>query len=299
MGRPQTVPNRRRGGQTSHGNLYVASLLEQMAQTLTEQGANVFHANAYRRAALTVAAAPCDLSEVTAEPGGAVLPVLGGVSPAIAGAIEEILRTGRWVQLDRLRASHDPVRLFQTLPGIAHALARRMQETLTIDSLEALETAILDGRIARVKSLGLRRIAGLKDAVTATLGRLRGPARRPLQREPAVGLLLDADQEFRAKAAAGILPALGVPRPAPRAAGGGVPVLHTERGEWHLTILFAQAGNVRQPGRMRDWSVVYFQDDQQEEGQRTITTETWGDYVGRRGVRGRERECAAARPPGF
>jgi hypothetical protein len=42
---------------------------------------------------------------------------------------------------------------------------------------------------------------------------------------------------------------------------------------------------------MTDWVVIFFQRDNQPEGQRTVVTETRGEAAGRRVVRGREVEC--------
>ena len=44
-------------------------------------------------------------------------------------------------------------------------------------------------------------------------------------------------------------------------------------------------------GRERDWVVLYFHDDDMTERQCTVVTESRGSLVGRRVVRGREREC--------
>jgi DNA uptake protein ComE-like DNA-binding protein len=54
---------------------------------------------------------------------------LPGIGRGIAMAIMEMLSTGRWSQLERLRGSLQPEQLFQTLPGIGPELAARIHGT--------------------------------------------------------------------------------------------------------------------------------------------------------------------------
>ena len=80
----------------------------------------------------------------------------------------------------------------------------------------------------------------------------------------------------------------------------GLPVLHTERGDWHFTVLFSNTARAPELGRTHDWVVIYYQSDREHEGQRTVVTETHGTLTGKRVVRGRETECRdhyALEPP--
>ena len=72
-----------------------------------------------------------------------------------------------------------------------------------------------------------------------------------------------------------------------------LPILHTERGNWHCTALFSNTARAHELGRTRDWVVIYFHHDSGPEGQRTVVTETRGPYAGHRTVRGREAQCLA------
>ena len=78
------------------------------------------------------------------------LVALPQVGKGIAAAIAEILHTGRWTQVDRLRGVLDAEHLFQTVPGIGPELALRIHDSLHLDTLEALETAAHDGRLESV-----------------------------------------------------------------------------------------------------------------------------------------------------
>lgn len=270
-------------------NARVADRLREAADLLAEQGANPFRVGAYRRAADTVAGLGRELGELVAAEGTDGLTALPGVGPSISAAIGELLATGRWGQLERLRGSAAPEERFRAVPGLGPELARRIHEELHLDTLEGLEAAAFDGRLETVPGIGPRRAAALRATLEAMLGRrraLRGPSPAP----PPVALVLDVDREYREKAEAGELPTIAPRRLNPEGRAW-LPVLHTQRGEWHFTALYSNTGRAHQLGTTRDWVVLYFHREGGEEGQHTVVTETHGTLVGRRVVRGREGEC--------
>jgi hypothetical protein len=122
------------------------------------------------------------------------------VGARIGAAIAELLRTGRWTELDRLRGALDPERLFQTIPGVGPTLAQRLHEGLHVDSLEALEVAAHDGRLAALPGFGERRAAMIRTALGSMLGRARWRAAPERAEEPPVAMLLDVDGEYRGRA---------------------------------------------------------------------------------------------------
>jgi Holliday junction resolvasome RuvABC DNA-binding subunit len=273
-------------------NQIIADRLREAADLLEQQAANPFRVRAYREAAQTVSGLGQELALIHERDGVAGLDALPGIGPRIAAAIAEMLRTGRWSQLERLRGSLDAERLFRAIPGVGPALARRIHDALHVDTLEALEVAAHDGRLAAVPGMGPRRAAGLRAALAAMLGRTQRRPREPAE-EPPVAMLLDVDRQYRDAAAAGRLPRL-----APRRFNPGgrawLPVLHTERERWQFTALFSNTARAHELGKTQDWVVVYFHADTQSEGQRTMVTEMSGRLAGRRVVRGRESECLAA-----
>jgi hypothetical protein len=270
-------------------NQVIADRLREAADLLEQQAANPFRVRAYREAAHTVSSLGQGLAELHEHDGVAGLDALPGIGPRIAAAIVEMLRTGRWSQLDRLRGSLDAERLFRAIPGVGPALARRIHDALHVDTLEALEVAAHDGRLAAVAGIGPRRAAGLRAAIAAMLGRTRLRPRRPAE-EPPVTILLDVDRQYRDAAAAGRLPRIAPRRFNPEGRAW-LPVLHTERDRWQFTALFSNTARAHELGKTQDWVVVYFHTDTQSEGQRTMVTETSGRLAGRRVVRGRESEC--------
>lgn len=279
-------------GGTPHGfrtNALISRRLSSAATLLQQQGADPYRANAYAQAAHTIRRLDRDIGEIGAAGAQALLD-LKGVGPSIARATAEQLMTGRWPFLDMLRGRLVPERLFTAIPGIGPVLSRRIYDVLGITTLEALAAALKEGRLGEVPGMGRRRISVIRHTLNGVLNRLQ-PRRRPkpVWEEPSVAVLLDADREYRVRAEAGDLP-----RIAPRRFNPGrrawQPILHTSRGRWRITALFANTARAHELGLTRDWVVLYFHLSGGPETQRTIVTETWGDLAGKRVVRGREAE---------
>jgi putative hydrolase len=267
----------------------VAAKLREAADLLALQGANPFRVNAFRRAATTIVQLPRDIREVAEARGPAGLVDIPNVGRGIAAAIIEIVATGRWSRLDRLRGELDAGRLFQGVPGIGPALGARIHDRLHIDSLEELEVAAHDGRLEDVPGIGRRRVAAIRASLAAMLGRPRAPSLASADTPP-LGVLLDVDAEYRRKSARGEL-ALITPRRFNPEGEAWLPVLHSERGGWHFTALYSNTARAHELGRTRDWVVVYYYDHDHHEYQCTVVTEFRGPLRGKRVVRGREQEC--------
>jgi Holliday junction resolvasome RuvABC DNA-binding subunit len=156
---------------------WIAQRLRDMAQLLEAQGGNPYRAAAYRNAADTVARLTRELREILAEEGATEIDALPGIGPRITAAITEMLATGAWGQLQRLRGEADPQTLLRTVPGIGNGLANRLHEALGVETLEALELAAHDGRLERVPHVGARRAAAIRAALGQMLDRVRASRR--------------------------------------------------------------------------------------------------------------------------
>jgi hypothetical protein len=276
-------------------NRALARKLEEYAELLEQQVANPFRVQAYRKAAAMVASLREPVGEIFAARGREALDELPGVGPRIAGALSELILTGRWSQLERLRGRAHPEDLFRTVPGIGPALARRLADDLHLGSLEALEEAAHDGRLAAAAGWGPRRVQMVRAALAERLGSLRRRRVRDALVRPPVGVLLDVDREYREAAAAGRLPTVA-PRRFNPAGESWLPILHTERGDWRFTALFSNTALAHKLGRSRDWVVIYYETDAAPEGQCTVVTEMQRGRKGQRVVRGREAEAGADAP---
>ncbi len=276
-------------------NQALAGRLRDYASLLEQQEADGFRIAAYRRAADVVARLDRPVSEILARGGREALVALPAIGRRIAAALAEMVVTGRWSQLDRLRGRLDPEALFRTIPGIGPELASRLCEDLHLETLEALEIAASDGRLQSLEGFGPRRLAMVRAALAERLGGPRLRRERLRQPQPPVPLLLDVDREYRDKARLGQLRTIA-PRRFNLDGRSWLPILHTSRGPWQFTALYSNTRLAHELGRIGDWVVAYFHTDTSPEGQCTIVTETRGPQAGRRVVRGREQEAADFAP---
>jgi DNA polymerase (family X) len=191
--------------------------------------------------------------------------------------------------LDRLRGKTDPEALLQSVPGLGPTLAKRIHQELDIDSLEDLEVAAHDGRLRDLAGIGVKKLAGIEEPLSARLGRIHRREQNLQRPEPSVKELLDVDREYRDKAVAGELPRI-TPRRFNPEKKKWLPILHTQRLQRHYTALYSNTARAHQLGRVRDWVVLYY-DDGINERQATVITSGGGAPCGRRVVRGRESEC--------
>lgn len=272
-------------------NRQIAARLRDYAALLAEQGEDGFRVRAYRNAADEVEKLGEPLREIFHHGGPEALIRLRGIGKGIASAIAEILTTGRWSQLDRVRGESSPDALFRSVPGIGRTLAHRLATELDVETLEELETALRVDR-ATVAGLGPRRRDAILAALSERLARLRRVEGRvaPVE-EPPVALLLDADALYRRKAEAGELRRIA-PRRLNPSGEAWLPIMHARRGDWHLTVLFSNTALAHRLDRTHDWVVIYFHEGNGPEGRCTVVTQRQGPLKGHRVVRGREDDCA-------
>lgn len=265
--------------------------LQEMSDLLEQQAANPFRIRAYHQAAMSLTDNQWDVEEILRQEGIRGLEALPGIGKGIAAAISEIVTTGRWAQLERLRGSLDPVHVFQTVPGIGPDLATRIHDELHIDTLEALENAAFDGTLEKLKGIGTRRVMALRASLAGMLGRARRQTPATDKRHaPDVSLLLEIDRLYLEQAFTGDLPKIAPKRFNPKGEAW-LPILHTEQQGWHFTAMFSNTARAHQLKKTQDWVVIYCYDDHHQEGQQTLVTETHGPLEGSRVVRGRETEC--------
>jgi putative hydrolase len=215
-----------------------------------------------------------------------------GIGEGIARSINEYVMTGRMSRLESLQTGHDPIALFEQIPGIGPRSAHRIIETLHIDTLEALELAAHNGRLKQVPGFSTKKTEFVKTWLAHVLG-YRRPNIEPQHTvdEPPVDLLLKIDAQYRKKAEAGELPTIAPKRFNP-SGEAWLPILHATKQGWHFTALYSNTARAHQLDRVKDWVVISFYDDRHHEGQHTVVTETRGAAMGRRVVRGREKECS-------
>src|SRR5437763_6681572 len=186
-------------------NRRVAECLETAAHALEAEQDNPFRVRAYRNAAATLHKLDRPAHAIIKADGVEGLTRLPGIGSHLARAIEMLAFTGRLPLLDRLLGENQPEALLATVPGIGPETARRIYEKLGIHSLEDLERAAHDGRLAEVPGLGAKRLAGIRDALARRLGRRPSQRTRPATSPPPIEDLLELDRQYREQAAAGAL----------------------------------------------------------------------------------------------
>lgn len=282
-------------------NTEIAALLSRIADLLDTQDDNFYRVRAYRNAAHTTRGLDRSLAAMLRRGGRAGIERLPSIGRSISTLLDEYVHTGRTRLLDRLEGQVSPEDLFTTVAGIGEVLAHRIHEELGIETLEALEVAAHDGRLDRVPAFGPRRTSGIRDSVAAILDRsTRRRARQrqlpklPLRRDhsPDIATLLAVDSEYRDKAKTGALKTITPRRFNPKRQAW-LPVFHTLRDGWSLTAMFSNTARAHRLGTTRDWVVIYYERDG-DENQCTVVTERSGPRMGRRVVRGREWECPNA-----
>jgi DNA polymerase (family X) len=275
---------------TTKINTEIAARLKEIARLLDEQGANQFRVRAYRRAAETLENLKRPVDKLIKTGGLEALQELPGIGLGLARSVRQFVLTGKLSALERLRGESDPIATLASVSGIGARLAERLHSELGIKTLEELEAAAHDGRLAEVAGFGKKRIAGVKESLASRLGRSARPVSKP-SKTPAVSELLDVDQEYREKAEAGRLRKIAPKRFNPTGREW-LPVLHTKRGKRRYTALFSNTALAHELGKTNDWVVLYY-DGGEGEKQCTVVTAKQGPLAGSRVVRGRETESAA------
>ncbi len=274
------------------GNREIAERFDEIAELLEAQSANPFRVRAYRTAADMLRALERPAFEILRAEGPAGLMQYPGIGQSLARAIEQLALTGRLGLLERLQCAGSPESLFASVPGIGKEMAARIHELLDIETLAELEAAAYDGRLRRVPGIGRKRIQAVRESLAGRFRRRFVPAPASgveHSEQPPIEELLDVDRQYRQLAASGKLPRIA-PRWFNPTCDAWLPILHTERGNRHYTALFSNTARAHELGAVRDWVVIY-RDDQNGDGQWTAITAQRGELHGRRLIRGRDAEC--------
>jgi DNA polymerase (family 10) len=130
-----------------------AHTLNQLAAYLQLRGEDRFRSRAYERAARTITT--LDTDDLGALDREGRLGDVPGVGPAVLSVLRELITTGESHYLERVRAEI-PGGLLDLLrvPGLATPKIHLLHTELGVDSVESLEAAALDGRLAKLKGFG-------------------------------------------------------------------------------------------------------------------------------------------------
>ena len=134
----------------------VSRVLADIAAVMELAQDNRFKIRAYENAAQAIAGFQGDLAEAV-ESGR--LRQLRGIGDTLFSQIETLVTTGSLPLYDELRARFPPgLNDCLSVPGLGAKKVALLYEELKIDSLEALEKACLDGRLAQVAGFGAKSV---------------------------------------------------------------------------------------------------------------------------------------------
>jgi DNA polymerase (family 10) len=134
-------------------NSEVAKIFQDIADLLELKGENIFKIRAYQKAARAIEHYPRELKVMLDE--SEDLQSIPGVGEAIAKKTTELMTTGKLGYYENLKAEFPQgVTNLLAIPGIGPKTANKLSSELEISSVDELERAINEGRVAKLFRLG-------------------------------------------------------------------------------------------------------------------------------------------------
>ena len=170
-------------------NAQIAEIFENIAGLLEIKGERRFVVVSYQRAARAVEHAGTEVEQMIMD--GEDLTQIPNVGKAIARKITQLVTEGRMDFYENLRAEFpDGILDVMRVPGVGPKSANRLWKELDVTSVEALERAASDGRLASLPRMGPKTAENiLKEIAAARTKEDRVPIARAL---PAAERVIDA-----------------------------------------------------------------------------------------------------------
>lgn len=147
-------------------NSQIAHLLLKLADSLQLLGENKFKIKAYRSAAKSINTYPRPITSLLSS--GEGLEIIPGVGKGIAGAVEEIIRTGTLKQLSEADAKvPDYLKELSAYPNLDLTHVERVYKKLNISSIAELKNSLENGEVE--KKLGSRMAFQLRQGLSDTV----------------------------------------------------------------------------------------------------------------------------------
>jgi DNA polymerase (family 10) len=166
----------------------VAEVFVNIATLLELKGENPFKSRAYTNAARAIEDLSEPLPKLVAE---GRLGEVKGIGESIQKKITELLNTGKLAYYEELKAATPPgLVLMLEIPGVGPKKIKALHDQLGIETIEELEQACRDGRVAGLKGFGEKTASNIRDGIN----RRRAYASRHLisQALPLADSLLEA-----------------------------------------------------------------------------------------------------------
>jgi len=156
-------------------NAKIADRLRRLAQLLADQRGNPFKIKAYRRAAKTIETLGDSFDELVRREADLIL--YPGIGKAIAGAVQEVVKTGTLRQVETLRSQASPERVaINDHPRLDAKRVLRIYKKLNISSIAELKERLRSGELA--EKMGAKAEQHVRQAFTETTGVLLHEADR-------------------------------------------------------------------------------------------------------------------------
>jgi DNA polymerase (family 10) len=141
----------------------VASVLTNIATLLELKGENPFKSRAYMSAARALEGIAEPLDKVIAEER---LNQVKGIGDSIQKKILELINTGKLGYYEELKAATPPgLVLMLDIPGLGPKKIKVMHDELKIETIEQLEQACKEGKVAKLKGFGEKTQANICDGI--------------------------------------------------------------------------------------------------------------------------------------
>jgi DNA polymerase (family 10) len=141
----------------------VATVLVNIATLLELKGENPFKSRAYLAAARTLESMSEPLDKVIAEER---LAEVKGIGESIQKKIIELITTGKLAYYEELRAATPPgLVLMLEIPGVGPKKIKALHDELGLETIEQLEQACKEGKVAALKGFGEKTQANIRDGI--------------------------------------------------------------------------------------------------------------------------------------
>lgn len=144
-------------------NADVARVLNDIADLLELKGENVFKVRAYQKAARSIEHLPTEVERLVAEDRLKGIP---GVGEAIARKTTELVTTGKLQYYEDLKKEFpEGISTLLDIPGVGPKTAMLLSQELGIKTIEDLEAAIREGKVAALPRMGEKTAENILHAV--------------------------------------------------------------------------------------------------------------------------------------
>src|ERR1041385_7297486 len=141
----------------------VAEILVSIATLLELKGENPFKTRAYHNAARALETMEDPLDKVIAEER---LGEVKGIGESLQKRICELVTTGQMVYYEELKAATPPGLVAMLgIPGVGPKKIKALHDELGVESVEQLEQACKDGKVAKLKGFGEKTAANICEGI--------------------------------------------------------------------------------------------------------------------------------------